>query len=65
MQRWKERQQQNVKTKEVGKSTDLTKTCLKRFPLLIVGFVLRLQPAGGKLAHVQAEPAGVLENPKT
>ena len=61
---WRERQQQNVKPKE-GKSKDLTKMCLKRFPLLIVGFVLRLQPARGKLPHVQAEPAGVLENPKT
>lgn len=45
-------------------STDLTKKCLKRFPLLMVGFVLRLQTAGGKLPHVQAEPAGVLENLK-
>lgn len=63
LQRWRE--MQNVKTKEgEKKSTDLTKKCLKRFPLLIVGFVLRLQTAGGKLPHVQAEPAGVLEKPK-
>lgn len=25
----------------------------------------RLQPAGGKFPHAPAEPAGVLENPKT
>lgn len=65
-ERWGEKQQQNLKTKEagVGGGTDLTKKCLKRFPLLIVGFVLRLQTAGEKLPHVQAEPAGVLENLK-
>lgn len=66
LQKWREMQQQNEKTKEGGKKhRSDKKKCLKRFPLLIVGFVLRLQTAGGKLPHAQAQPAGVLENPKT
>lgn len=42
LQRWRERQQQNVKIKTKKKRW------LKGFPPLMVGFVLRLQPAGGK-----------------
>lgn len=57
---------ERIKKKFKKESPDLTKTCLKKRSLvLMVGFVERLQPAGRKFPHIQAEPAGVLENPQT